>query len=264
MLNQEITDGKPSPRKEYNRRHYIKRKLAEAEKKRAVSVSNVFQLFAKVASVEFGGSGGGYSKLLSRLETVILLCLICAMTSYLVAEAAKFYLDSLESPLTAYFKAGIVEGIAILFSFSKGRSIALRWSQKLVVVLLCSLTLWTMTGKLVKSAVQDVSQSQTAAKVIDELVKEQTQKEALQQQLVNKEWLGAARKYEKGLDEVREKLASARKEIANIQAPHVILNGLAILIAFRLLIVVANLICFHRLAEQLNLETPHKRPFLVS
>lgn len=257
MLNQELVGQKSISRQEYNRRYYEKRKEQLLGKKKDGGSRNVLQLFSKVVSIE----KSVFSKLrnvLPGIETFALLMLVCMMTSYLIVEGAKFYLDTFESPLAAYFKAGMVEVIAILFSFSRGKSAFLRCSQRIVVVLLCSLTLWTVSGRLVRNASQDISKARLTAQMLEELEGERTQKEALWKQFVERQWLGVARRYEKGIDEVREKLDSARRESSTLQAPNVILNSLGILIVFRFLILVANLICFHLLAEQLGLELVQK------
>ncbi len=259
--NQNLSDPtsiqtKRVSRQEYNRIYYQKSK-ERREKKKKHSVAKVFQLFAR-------GDGSGLSgfnrtrAVFRWLEVLVLISLSFIMSYFLVKEAASFYLDAQESSLISYLKAGMVEGVAILFSFSRGKSIVLQWSQRVVVVLLCSLTLWTMTNKPVKAASLDVSKVRLMEEVIEELEGERIQKEALQKQFVQREWLGAARKYDKGLDEIRSKLSEARRELAKMQAPQIILNGLGLLISFRFLVVVANLICFHRLAEQLGLETEHK------
>ncbi|MBI2712765.1 MAG: hypothetical protein HYX41_07935 [Bdellovibrio sp.] len=254
------TQTRSLSRQEYNRMYYLKTK-ERREKKGNMIKTNVLQLFAS--------KGGGPSDffqpwaILRCLEVIALVCLSFIMTYFLIREAATFYLDAQESPLAAYLKAGMVEGVAILFSFSRGKSAMLRWSQRLVVVLLCTLTLWTLSGRPLKLATQDVSKARLMAQAIDELEAERIQKEGLRNQLVQREWLGAARKYERGLDDIREKLNVARKEFSTLQAPQVVLNSLGILIAFRFLVVLANLICFHRLAEQLGLDTVQKRRFLA-
>jgi ABC-type multidrug transport system fused ATPase/permease subunit len=258
MLNPEPVSQVPTSRQEYNRRYYEKRKQQLLTKKKNGDGGNVSQLFSKVVSIE-SSDLSRLRNVLSWIETFALLVLVCMMTAYLIVEGAKFYLDTLESPLGAYLKAGMVEGVAILFSFTRGKSVLLRCSQRIVVALLCLLTLWTVTGRLVKSASQDLYKSQVTARVIEGLERERTLKETLQKQFLERQWLGAARKYENEVNEVRKKLDSARKELYSLQSPQVILNGLGIMIAFRFLILAANLISFHLLAEQFGGESMLKQ-----
>jgi hypothetical protein len=197
--------------------------------------------------------------LIRFVEICALLCLVAIMTYFLVAESAKFYLQASERPTAAYLKAGMVEAIAIVFSFSGGGGSLLRWLQKLLVGLLCGLTLLTMSGPLVRSAVQEVIKVQSASRAIGALNIEITQKELLQKEYVNKGWLGAARRYEKGIDQVRRQLAIQRQSLTTLEVPGVTLNGLGILVAFRLLIVVANLIAVHRLANVIHFRNPSHR-----
>lgn len=250
-LDQPKPENKTISRKEYNRMYYQKTKALRSKKSK--TPTNVFQLFTSKPRLQNGGLSGALTAF-KLLELVVLVCLSSLMTYFLITEAAAFYLDANESTTVAYLKAGMVETVAILFSISRGQSAGLKWAQRTVVVLLCALTLWTLSGRPVQNATQDVSKARELAQTIEGLEQERTQKEALQNQLVHKEWLGAARKYEKGLDEVRMKLDAARKEYTSIQKPHAILNSLGILLAFRLLVVVANLICFHRLAEKFSNE----------
>ena len=259
MSNQAVTNAKSMSRQEYNRLYYLRTKERRAMKKKWGG-ANVLQLFSKGKGDDSSG-GSITGKLLFWLEIIVLICLNVTMTFYLVKEAAVFYLDAQDPSATALLKSVMVEGVSILFSFSRGKNRVLRWAQRIVVVLLCSLNLWTLSSRPVKTASSDVSKVRMLAQVVRDLEVERAQKEELRNQLVQKEWLGAARRYEKGLDEIRVKLAEARKELNSMPAPQVVLNSLGILIAFRLLVVVANLICFHRLAEQLGFESVRKPYF---
>lgn len=248
---------KTMSKQEYNRRYYQLRKEKLLAEKKSHSGAKVLRLLVPVEKIEFSLLKT-IKPSLRCIEIIALTTLIFVMTTYLIRESALFYLEAMDAPWVAYMKAGMVEGIAVLFSFSRGRSFVLRWSQKIVVVLLCTLTLWTMTGKLVKSASQDTSKTRSVMQVIADLETERSQKEGLRQELLSRGWIGAVRKSEKSLDQIRERITQARQELAGLQAPHIILNSLGILIAFRLLIVASNLICFHRVSERLGLDAMQK------
>ncbi len=257
MLNQETTTITSLSRREYNKQYYLKRKqeLLAKKKKRA----NVFQLFSKKTSLEPRNSKSFQATKL--LEAAVLIVLVTMMTTCLVSEAARFYIDASEKPWMAYLKAGTIEVVAILFSFSRGRQLALRWAQRILVVLLSAFTLTSMSTVPIKSASLAMTKVRSGERTIATLEAELHQKESLQSQLVAKEWLGAARRYEKGVDELRGNLANARQAMALLEAPAVVLNGLIALLAFRLLIVATNLICFHRIAEILSNSATQKLGF---
>jgi hypothetical protein len=257
MQNQANSKTEKLSRQEYNRLYYKKNKDNLLAKKKTGPRTNVRHLF----------SDGKLKKLsmfevpwprFQMLEFLLLIGLTTMMTCFLIREAASFYQDAQEGPFSAYIKAGIMEGIAILFSFSRSRILFLRWAQRVVLILLCSFTLWVMSGKIVKTSLQDTSKAHAVEQVIQDLESERTQKEALRQEFINRRWLNMARRYEKGLDQIREKLAVARHEMAGMSAPKVIMNSLGILLTFRILVLIANLICFHRIAEFINPEMDYE------
>ena len=238
-------------RKDYNRTYYLQNKQRLAEKKRNRQKKNVLQLFSstKVPSGIFSIRISGIFK---WVELAILIALTVLMTQYLVKESARFYLEGNESLISAYLKATMVEGIAILFSFSRGKRRSLRIAQRGVMVLLCGLTLFTMSGSVVRTAVQDTTKYRTMTQSIKDLETEQAQKEQLREKFMNREWIGATRRIDKDLAQIRRRLEGIREGRLLAQAPDVITNGLIILIIFRFLVVAANLICIHLVVEILN------------
>ena len=257
MQNQTTRPATTEQRKEYNRAYYQKNKERLAEKKKQKATPTQNEQIQEVSSPSIPPSQTPW-RFLRWLEILAFLTLAIFMTLFLVKESANFYLDLNDGPFIAYLKAGIIEGVAVLFSFSRGKNKIIQWSQRLVVVLLCSLTLWTMSGRMIKSASQDTSKVRTLTQMIHDLESEQQQKEHLRGELLAKGWIGATRKYEKGIDQIRQKLESLREQTSTLEAPHVIMNSLGILIAFRLLIVLSNLICIHRLVEQISSEMSRK------
>ncbi len=195
------------------------------------------------------GSFWSVKGLIRVLEIVTLLILTISMTGYMIHESASFYLEANDSLTLAYIKAAMIEILAILFSFSRSRSAFLQWGQRVVLVMLCGLTLSTMTGKVVKSASQDTMKTQSMLKMIQELESEKNQKEALRNEYLKKGWLSRTHQYERGIDQIREKLVAAHQMSASLHSREVIASGLGILLLFRLLTMLANFICVHRLAE---------------
>ena len=145
-----------------------------------------------------------------------------------------------------------MEGVAILFSFSRSNSAFLRHAQRLVAILLCGLTLFVMSGRCIKNAVGDTTQVQSLKQTMQQLELELSQKQQLREELLRNRWLGAARRYERGMDQIRNRMTQVRQELNSLRSPVVIFNGLGILISFRLLLVITNLISVHRIVEYLE------------
>ena len=114
-----------------------------------------------------------------------------------------------------------------------------------------------------RQRLDDTVRVQTLMQTVSDLESERAQKEVLRQELVGRQWLGAARKYEKGLDQIRQKLAAARESLASEKAPQVVMTNLGILISFRLLLVAANLVCLHRLVEYFSCDSERKQGVLT-
>ena len=248
-------------RRDYNKRYYEQNKSKILLKRKGQIECDLPPTFA--GATETKGSSRTLRKILTAtirtLELTALACLTAVMTYFLIKESAGFYLDSNESPASAYIKASMIELTAILFSFSRSKNQLLRWGQRTVVVMLCGLSLWTMSGKVVKNAAQDSAKVQASIQVIRELEAERNQKEALREQFLSRGWLHRTRNYERGLDQIREKLIAARQTMSSMDAPHVIANSLGVLIAFRLILLISNLICVHQIVEFFTREAAHQR-----
>lgn len=252
MLNQEVVQTKPRSRAMYNQEYYQRNKERILEKKKKTRLKKVLLSFSQSED----GSGFSAIKFFKSIffwvDMIACLVLSVVLTWYLIRESAGFYLEGKDGQLWAYMQAGMVEGGAILFSFPRGKGTLLRWSQKSVVLLLCGLSLWSMSGKVVKSTSQDSYKSSSVLSTIADLEAEKNQKEMLQQRLIDRGWLGAARKYDRELNQVRQKLVSARLMTEQVQNPHSIAYSLKIMLALRLVIVMMNLISIHRVAEQMG------------
>jgi len=235
-------------KREYNRKYYEKNKHLW---KKPLPKNNVFDIFGKgLRTVPMSFQSERYTSLFRTLEISILIGFAVVATLFLIREAASFYLDEGEGTSIAYVKAIMIEGFAILFSISRCRSALLRWTKHIVVILLCSFTLWVMSGKLVKTASSDTNRVQALKQTLDRLESEIQQKEQLRQALLSKNLLTSARRYEKGLDQVRERRDEVQRDLISERSPQVISNNLKILIVFRLLLVLGNLVSIHTLMER--------------
>ncbi len=254
MQNQENTEVKKLSKQEYNRLYYQKNKDRRMNKKKERPYPNVFHLFTKAAFKPLPTTIPirQWVCYLNWLELFLLVALVGIMTTFLIREAANFYLDVQEGPLSAYLKAGLLEGVAILFSLSRSNQVLLKWAQRIAVVMLCSFTLVLMSGKLMKTAVGDTFKVQAMKQNLQQLESELSQKEELRNQFLNKGRLTVTRNYERGVDQIRNKIIAARRELSTMQSPQIIASGLSILISFRLLLVIANLICIHRIVEKVG------------
>ena len=257
MMNQEEMQTKNFSREEYNRKYYQENKQKICQRRKGQSSMKVLQLFSKGKAAE--SSPVISQEVFHWVELLVFVVLSIIMTQYLIRESAIFYLEAHESLLAAYSKAIMVEGTGILFSFSRGNGIVLRWAQKVVMVLLCGLTLFTMSCKLFRSAVHDSSSYRITAQMIKDLEVEQEEKGQLRKTLVSREWIGATRRYDQDLVQVRQRLKDARQKLETMEAPDVTMGGFGILVIFRLLVVAANLICIHRVVELIASETAQKK-----
>jgi len=261
MQNQENSESKKLTKQEYNKIYYKMNKHRWNGNKKDRPQTNVFQLFTNkgLESSPIASLGRWWIPFLHYLEFLILLILVGILTTFLIREAAGFYLDAQESPLAAYLKAGLMEGTAILFSLSRGKHQLLKWAQRIVAVILCLFTLFVMSGKLVKTASGDTSKIEVLRQNIQQLESELSQKEQLRIRFLSRGRLTVAKNYEKGIDLVREKIINARQQLSAMETPQVVATGLGILISFRVLLVIINLICIHRIVEHLeSLSEPEK------
>jgi len=249
MLNNQ-TNGKPGSRNEYQRAYYLRNKEKIIQRKRDREKPQEFRL-----GEDASRPGLNFSHLLLSaakwLEVLALGGFISLMTYFLVREGAGFYLEGNDSLPWAYLKAGMVEGVAVLLSVIKSKGARMRWFQQGLVALFCGLTLCTMSGKLVRAALVDVARAKTTVRALSDLEAEKAQKEEFRQQLVGRGWFGAARSSEKGLDEIRHKLETARGVSLTMQTPEIVVGSLGISLALRTLVVIANLVCVRLLAERL-------------
>lgn len=260
--------SKKFSKRDYNKAYYQQRKLLKNQTTSSSSVTSE----APLPDLELTPSSPKKSqkqiewrKFGLAAEIVALLILVAFMTVLLIRESAHFYLDSLESPWLAYLKAGMIEALAILFSFSRSQCKALRWVQLGLVVMICVFTLSLMSGKAVKTASTDTLKVETVKKNIDQLESELAQKEKLRNEFLNRGMLSMTRRYERAVDQTRNKLTVIRNELCSLQSPVVIAQNLRVLIAFRILLVIANLVAIHRMVElfkssfQLNNERKVKK-----
>lgn len=251
-------ETKKMTKQEYNRRYYEQNKHRWNGKKADSIVGNVFDLFGKSIrpSTPNLSSTSHWLPIFKKLEILILACFVVIATLFLIREAAGFYIDEQEGHFSAYLKATMIEGFAILFSISKSKSTVLTWTRKFVVILLSSFTLWVMSGKLMKTASSDTYRVQALRQTLEHLESELSQKEQLRQALLSRSLLTTARRYEKGIDQIRAKRDRVQNEVAAERSPQVIATNLSILIVFRLLLVLGNLVSIHTILEYFKCDSP--------
>ena len=207
---------------------------------------NVLQLFSKDSTQ----NASRFSlKNFQWFELIVFSVFAALITQYLVRESAIFYLESQESSLSAYSKAIVIEGTGILFSFSYGRSVLVGRVQKALVILFCLLTLFTMSNKLVSSVCRDSANYRLTFQVVKDLEAEKEEKGKLRNTLVSREWIGAVQRYDRDLDSVRLRLGAARQKLEGLGSPTVSLVKFGLLLTSRILFLVANLVCIHRMVE---------------
>lgn len=229
----EAQKGKFSKR-EYNKAYYQQRKLKKGGETNSTSAPpREFFNFP----------------ILKLLEIAILSVLVIFMTIVLIKEAASFYLAEQDKALYAYLKAGVIETIAIIFSFARSNHQFLKWLQRVMMIMFCGFTLYLMSGSAIKTASKDTTQVEMLNQTLKQLETELIQKEQLRNEYLKRARLTMTRRYEKIVDQTREKLDATRKSLCSAQAPAVITQNLRIVILFRVLLVITNLVCIHRIVE---------------
>ncbi len=263
MQNKEQTNTETQrmTKQEYNKRYYEKNKHRWNAKESKSAVGNVFDLFSRkvLKTIPSELRSGRYDSFFKNLEILILIGIVLVTTTFLIREAAKFYMDEHEGVGLAYFKAIIIEGLAVVLTVVRCDSRLVQWIKSVFAVSLCLFTIWVMSGKLVKTASSDTTRWELLNETLKQLNSEISQKEQLKRILVNNHQVTTARRYEKGLDEVRARRVKIQEELSAERPTHIITNDLRTLIVFRLFLALGNLICIHLVMVHFRHDTPQNR-----
>ena len=240
MENSDSTDRK-TWKAQYNREYYKRNK--KRFRKNKDMAKTFLRLLPKGAQP--AQSGLRLNLWLKYSEIFILLVLVLAMTVFLIREAAAFYIEGQESAVSAYFKAAMVESIVIVFSFAKGNHFLFRWAQRTILVLLCVLTIWTMSSRFVNQASAATAKYHSLEQQVAALEADLGRRVQVRDEYLKRGWLGAIRTSERSFQELQQATAMSKIELAHLQKPPLLLNSVWILILFRVLIAFSNLLVIH-------------------
>ena len=258
MQIHENTETKKLSKQEYNRQYYERNKHRWRMNKCESTKARAFKLFSKVSNGPMTPSSNAkWGTLFKRLQILLLITAAIIATVSLVREAANFYLDDHEGLVSAYSKAIMIEGLAILLTFTKYHDRTLRWARRIAVLLFCSFALWVMSGKVIKAASSDTHRVQALQKTLDNLDRALAQKELIAQGYVTRERLTVAKNYEKEIDPIRERREDVQQKIAAEPSPEMIAAKLSISIFYRLLLVLGNLLSIHAVLEYFKYDSTH-------
>lgn len=247
-------EARPLSRAEYNRQYYLanREKISERRKERRL------KLVGRLLGDGSTDRPRPCLKLVCIIQFLLFTCLAVIMTRYLIVESARFYQEGNESIFSAYIKAIMMELTGILFSFSAGKHRMVNWMQKVVMVFICGFALFTMSYRAIRSTVGDARTFQQVSAAIAQLEREESEKMRLREAMVQREWIGATRKYDQELKDVRRRHDLAVESLRQMDNPSVMFFDLGIMVIFRLLVVMSNIICFHRIVELVGSEAVRK------
>jgi hypothetical protein len=97
--------------------------------------------------------------------------------------------------------------------------------------------------------VMQLCRTGTISRTVLDLERDLSSKEALRSELLQRGRITQARNYELKVDDLRNQLFEARSELSKSKDHGVTMQVLGILILFRVLMVLANLVCIHRVFE---------------
>ena len=231
----------------------IKKELAKA---RRYSPRNsihkwVHRFFLKVQGLDFS------------IQRAFLILLVIACTFYLLTETVSYLREVEGNSTQAWLKAFISEGLMIAFSWRSFRTFSLRAARKLILFGMCAYSLAAISGRVVLTSQRQVTSSTVNQKLIQDLEKDIVRKEVIYKEYLEKGFIGALRKQEKQLDSLRFELSRLRQESTQLQAPHLIEASLITLLAFRLIVMLANMILISQLSSSFRKPTSSQAPTLA-
>lgn len=236
----------PKWKRNYNKAYYQKNRSKILKRKRTVEMaskpSKMVSLKPSVVEPPVTSKLEG-RPLLVRISGILLGCLIVAMTYFLLRESARFYFTVEGNLAESYLKAFILEGSALALCILPTQTPLAKISSRLLIGFIYVYSLWVVSGSVLHKAAashQEISYRQTA---IRELEGDVAKFEAFQKSLWNSDRISAARTYDAVIGGLKLKLESERKGLVQTPKTEVVWNTLAMLVVFRILVILSNLFC---------------------
>jgi hypothetical protein len=243
-------------KQKYNRENYLKNReniLSKAKSKPKTGdrpVLNIIPIFRNRIVPPICRSASPRKRMRFSWGTVFICILSAAMTYFLISESALYYSSFDGDKANGYFKALILEGAVVTFSILKPRTRLLRVSYQLMIAFTYIYSVWVISGVTIGTAFQQDKNLKINQKITLELETEIFKKETLRDRYVENERITLARVVDRELDSLKLKLDRARNPLMQTSSSEVIKTSAITLTIFRVLVMMANLLCLQELSRR--------------
>jgi hypothetical protein len=227
-------------RRRRNARYYLKQK-------RGGGPSNLIQLFPDQKQIE--SNPRGIQHFLS-LGALVILCL--CLTLFLMGETIRFFSEMEGWGANAFLKGFLCEGIVVAFSLFKFRDFFSRCMQHVVLIGMCLYSLWAISSGVIVKAHQEYREYNATRQMITDLEVQIREKDAMTEKYLARDWISAAKSSQNSSDVLKRQLLDLRNRSADVRPPQLILNSVLNSVLFRLIVMMANILCVRRLKEMLS------------
>lgn len=221
------------------------------QKMKQKSSANVVSLFQSDNTHPI--STNSESNILCTLQTAMLAFLCIALTTFLLTETARYFIDMEGGGSSAILKAVLCEGVIIAFSLLRADHIAAKCLHKFVLVGMCLYSLWAISSNVLMQAHREYREHEATRISIKELETDIQSQDALMEKYLTLNWIGAASRAQVKRDVSRQKLLEMRQLSTSLKPPQIVLNSVFNLVFFRLLVMLSNILGVRRLTEKILL-----------
>jgi hypothetical protein len=124
--------------------------------------------------------------------------------------------------------------------------------QHVVLIGMCLYSLWAISSGVIIKAHREYRELNASRQMIADLEVQIRNKEAMVEKYLARDWIGVARVSQKDSDVLRRKLIDLREHSSEIKPPQLIFNTVFNLVLFRLILMIANILCVRRLKDFVN------------
>jgi hypothetical protein len=231
-----------------NKRDYLRRRNGQSNMVKSLNslISNITENLFPARIRRKLGKGIGK---IDSADKVILLLLIAALTEFSIRETVMF-LSEVESDTSGiWLKAILCDGVILAFSWLTFEHVSLKALKLFTLIGLCCYSLFATSGKVLFSSSQELKNTNFISETVFDLEKIIQKKEAIRDAYEKTSRYSAMRQAEFQIDKLRLHLAAWKEKQVNVKAPLLVQTTTWGLIFFRVLALLANVLCTHKLAE---------------
>lgn len=193
---------------------------------------------------------------IDSLEKMILFGLIILLTLFSIRETIIFLNEIEQDHNGVLLKAILTEGIILVFSWISFSRFSLQTLKLLVLLGACFYSLFTTSGKVLFSGIQEFRNTASLSGIISGLEKEIGDKQKVRESYVETKRLSAARKLDEKIDQLQEELLNFKHQSSKVQAPVVVQIKALGMTFFRVIALIANVLCMHAFASLFRKQSP--------